>query len=176
MSCSIEGCSNRAVKRTWCQTHYTRWHRHGNPKITKIEMHGLTKTSEYKIWRQLRQRCYEANDKAYKDYGGRGIKVCERWSKFSNFLSDMGEKPQGHYIDRLDNDGDYSPDNCKWVTSKESANNRRTNILIERAGVTKTLAQWCDELGLKYDSIWTRIHKLHWDYERAFLTSVRKRG
>ena len=87
--------------------------------------HGLSKTNTYSIWIGMIKRCSKENAANYKNYGGRGIKVCERWLEFENFISDMGKRPEGFQIDRINNDDDYKPENCRWVSPKENSNNRR---------------------------------------------------
>jgi hypothetical protein len=147
--CSIERCTHKAAKRSWCQTHYTRWLRHGNPTFTKVEMHGLANTHEYEIWREMKYRCTKTNHKWYPSYGGRGIKVCDRWmNSFKAFYEDMGAKPDGYSIDRIDNDGNYEPENCRWVTMKEQATHRR--LTRDSLGRWKSLTR---KRGYSYQSV-----------------------
>lgn len=122
----------------------------------------------YNSWSGMKSRCSNPNLPLYKYYGGRGIKVCDKWCSFKGFWEDMGPTYKaGLSIDRIDNNGDYEPDNCRWATHKEQCNNRRSNTIIEIDGVTKTLAQWCDLSGLKRTTIIQRHFGLGWDFKRA---------
>ncbi len=110
-------------------------------------------------------------DKSNHLYGGRGISVCERWTlSLQSFMDDMGPAPSPkHSVDRYpDKNGNYEPGNCRWATPKQQARNRRSNRFIEYNGQTKSLAEWCEELGMTYDVVIQRILKLGWSVERAF--------
>ena len=121
--------------------------------------HGMSRTTEYQSWVDIKRRCFNPNDKGYPNWGGRGITVCDRWkNSFQNFFLDMGSRPTPkHSIDRIDNDGDYCPENCRWSTDVEQANNKRTNRLITIACVTLTIAQWEKEMGFNKNIIWWRL-------------------
>ena len=127
--CKIDKCNNKHFALGWCSKHYQRNYAHGNPYINKKKVHGMFGTLTYNSWDTLIQRCNNLNCPTHKHYGGRGIKVCDRWLDFRNFLTDMGERPIGLEIDRIDNDGDYEPDNCHWVTHKENNRNTRRTVL-----------------------------------------------
>lgn len=112
---------------------------------------------EYRTWKDLRSRCLNPNDTDYAGYGGRGIRVCDRWDDFALFYADMGDRPNGMTIDRKDVNDDYAPDNCRWATAKEQANNKRSNHRIEFQGETRTLQQWCNEFGLEPSKVRYRL-------------------
>lgn len=129
---------------------------------------------EYGVWCDMRRRCNSPNNQAYPRYGGRGIFVCERWSDFGAFYSDMGSRPSpAHEIDRIDNSGPYSPENCRWVTVSENGSNKRNNVLLTHDGRTQTMAQWSREVGITEKQLRARI-KLGWSHSDA-LTKPLKR-
>ena len=122
----------------------------------------------------MKQRCNNPETPNYKDYGGRGIKVCSRWlESFENFYEDMGDCPKGMSIDRKDNDGDYCPENCRWATRKEQMNNTRKNRLLNFMGNSLTLSNVSEISGIFSPTIRARIDRLGWSEEKASLTKVR---
>lgn len=131
--------------------------------------HGLCYSRLYNIWRKMIYRCKSKSYHEYEYYGGRGIKVCEEWENnfltFYNWAINNGYK-DNLSIDRINTNGNYTPDNCKWSTSEEQGNNKRNNINITINDKTQTLAQWCKELNLKYTTVLMRI-KRGWSYEEA---------
>lgn len=124
-------------------------------------------TREYRAWMAMKARCHYKGHKAFKNYGGRGIAVCDRWRhSFENFRNDMGECPSGLMLERIDNDKGYDPSNCKWATFKEQQNNRRDNVFITYKGKIKTMMEWSNEVGINYKTFSLRIQK--WALDRAF--------
>lgn len=132
--CKFEDCKNKHYAKGYCIKHYTRLLRYGTPFYTKYERHGMENTSEYCIWAGMKQRCYYKKHKYYHRYGGRNISVCERWkNSFIAFFEDMGIKPfSGAEIDRLDNDGNYTPENCEWTTRSKNNQHQSTTKLTMR--------------------------------------------
>ena len=113
--------------------------------------HGMYKTRIYQQWASMIDRCYNENNKRYPRYGGRGLTVCEQWrSSFESFYADMGDAPEGTTLDRIDNEKGYTPDNCRWATPQEQANNRSTNVLIEWEGKSMSIADWARHFNLPY--------------------------
>ena len=135
--------------------------------------HGFTRrtarvSSTYYCWTAMRDRCNNANNPAYTTFGGRGIKVCDRWDEFPNFLTDMGERPQGLQIERIDKDGNFQPGNCKWATVSEKGFNKRTNTKYTVRSITKSFGQWAEHLGIERSTLWERMQK--WPLEKALTT------
>lgn len=127
-------------------------------------------TPEYRTWVQMNRRCTDPNDDSFQHYGSRGIVVCERWkASFENFLADMGKRPLGMSIDRIDNDKNYEPSNCRWATAQQQAQNRPSVHMVEFMGETKCVAAWCREMGLVEHRIRQRINR-GWPAPRAFTT------
>lgn len=125
---------------------------------------GLKRT--WTSWVSMRHRCHSCKHHAFSRYGGRGITVCERWNDFKLFLEDMGIRPAGHSIERINNDGNYCQSNCKWATGMEQGRNKRNNRLITINGITKHLAGWSLVSGISTQLIWQRIKK-GWTWDRV---------
>lgn len=165
--CSIEGCEKRAVSCDYCSGHYHRLNRYGSPTgFSKNGIRdGITKRypREHDSYWAMRTRCLNKNHIHYGDYGGRGIGICDRWmdktSGFRNFLEDMGPKPPRTTLDRINNNEDYSPSNCRWANWQEQQNNRRSNKTLTYMGETHTIAGWSRILGIKQSTIYARVKK-----------------
>jgi hypothetical protein len=141
--------------------------RHGHSRTTKSSL-----TQTYVSWMSMRQRCQYEQNIGYAKYGGNGIRVCERWQVFDNFLADMGERPSGTTIDRIDNSKGYEPGNCRWETSKRQARNRSNNRVIEMNGEAKCLADWCEQYEVDPKRVCQRLHA-GWDANKALTTPFR---
>ena len=162
-TCKIEGCGSNVLARGWCRKHYLRWYKHGDPLTVLDSLAGIAKAAEtnrkhglwahplYPTWHTMMDRCYNPANKKFPRYGGRGITVCERWHDVQNFVADLKQKEPGKSLDRFDNDGHYSPENCRWASALEQARNRpqakltdtqRERILVEYANTRspKTVA------------------------------------
>jgi hypothetical protein len=135
-------------------------------RVAHNKTHGLSGTPVYLAWCAMRNRCDRAKDKSYAYYGGRGIKVSDRWQSFENFIADMGERPEGMTIERVDSNGNYEPGNCRWASRTEQAHNKRNNVHLTANGKTQTMMEWAHELGVSHTAIVYRL-KAGWPVERA---------
>lgn len=125
-----------------------------------VTKHGLAGTAEHNIWCGMRKRCNNPHDRLYPYYGGRGIRVCERWSDFATFLADMGPRPSPvHSVERRDNGHGYEPGNCYWATRIEQMRNRRGNLYVTYRGETLCVAAWAERLGIDHNTIRRRIKR-----------------
>lgn len=172
--CSVAGCIKPTrTRKYYCEAHYYRIRRTGvtgQKKIKNYEKHGKHALVEYNIWSSMLGRCLNENNPRYSFYGGRGIKVCKRWQSFTNFLADIGERPTGMSLDRINNDKGYSPSNCRWATRVQQMNNRRSCHNLTFNGMTMTIAQWARHTGIKRATIKSRILYLKWDVQKALTT------
>lgn len=141
----------------------------------RYRSHGMRKSPEWKIWSGMRQRCLNRNHTFFNRYGGRGISICDRWSSFENFYADMGPRPSPeHQIDRIDNDGNYEPCNCRWVNKKEQSGNRSISRRFVINGESRSLASLAQERGMLPGTLHDRL-SYGWSIERALSTPVRKK-
>jgi hypothetical protein len=146
----------------------------GRPGLAKT--HGMSKSSTYRIWKAMRRRCEVETASEYRRYGGRGISVCGRWASFESFFADMGERPsEDHSIDRIDNDGNYEPGNCRWATDTEQARNKRNNVHLTALGATKTMAEWSEQSAVTGGAIAYRL-RTGWSPDDAVMLPAGARG
>lgn len=131
--------------------------------------HGKSNSATFKCWQSMKRRCFDMGHKSYPRYGGRGITICERWMKFENFLADMGIRPKNLSLDRIDNNGNYTPENCKWSSAKEQARNRSSTRMISCGGEVKTLTEWAESIGFSKESLHRRL-SAGWSIEKALAT------
>lgn len=136
----------------------------------KFTTHGRSKIREYKNWASMTQRCKNPNNPDFKNYGGRGIKICKRWARFENFFKDMGHRPTAkHSIDRKDNDGNYCRSNCRWATVSQQRNNRRNNRLFRIGSERLTISQIAHRFKIPYQRLHSRLTNQRWTLQRAVL-------
>jgi len=143
--------------------------------VERTTTHGLTASKVYRAWEHMKTRCTNPNHPATHHYMGRGITVCARWlDSFEAFYEDMGEPPTPkHTLERIDNDGPYNPDNCKWATRTEQMRNRRSTIMLTYAGKTRPLVEWAEQFGLRKTTLRARIRR-GWSVENALMIPVKK--
>jgi len=140
----------------------------------RTRKHGMEGTKIYNTWASMLSRCRNPKNKFYKDYGGRGITFCETWANFENFYADMGDKPDGMSLDRIDNDGNYSKENCRWSDQKNQIRNRRVSPKYYLNNETKSLAEWCEIYGISWRRVYERM-RAGWELEKALTEKVAPR-
>lgn len=174
MSCLCDCGSTTVVREDCLKTGNTRSCGCLQPKSVH-KTHGMHRSRTYRIWAGMKRRCKPscAIHKAHLYYD-KGIRVCDRWMSFENFLEDMGEAPSGMTIERIDGNKGYEPSNCKWATLKEQANNTTQNIRLSHGGKVQTIRQWADELGIKENTINYRLRR-GWSQEMALTIPVQRK-
>lgn len=139
--------------------------------------HGLSKTRIWNIWMGMKARCLNANEPAYKHYGGRGITVCKRWMKFENFYEDMVTSYAPNLsLDRINVNGNYNKSNCRWATRTQQANNTRSNKYLTYKGRTQNLSEWAKEIGVNYHTLYGRIYAYKMPIEKALVANKNYAG
>lgn len=138
--------------------------------------HGMSRAPEYTAWRNMKRRCTDPDHPSWAYYGRRGIGYCDRWSSFELFVADMGRRPSAsHTLDRIDNDENYEPGNCRWATRSTQMSNTRSNRLLTHDGVTLTITAWAARLGLSTEALHYRLRK-GWPIERVLSPHKLKDG
>lgn len=140
----------------------------------RLGTHRQSGSKEYMIWHTMIRRCTQPKNKKYHAYGARGIRVCDEWMRFEAFIADMGQKPTSrHQLDRINNDGNYCKENCRWALPVTQANNTRANVFVCIDGVSRTIAEWARFRGVKPDAIYRRIYA-GWDAVSAVMEPYRR--
>jgi hypothetical protein len=140
----------------------------------RAKKHGMRDKPEYVVWKRMKSRCEQTTNQDFRHYGGRGIRVCDEWQSFASFYRDMGPRPTPkHTIERIKNHLGYSKDNCRWATRKEQARNTRRNRLLTLHGVTKSIPDWAELVGVSYQTIGQRL-RYGWSVERALTTPLQR--
>jgi len=141
--------------------------------ISTVQLtHGKSKSIEYKAWLNMRSRCQYQASQRYKNYGARGIKICDAWCDFANFLVDMGECPPGYTLERIDINGDYEPSNCRWATNYDQNRNRTNNRFFTINGITKIITDWCIDYNIKITTVYGRLRR-GWEVVAALSTPAK---
>ncbi len=138
----------------------------------RVTKHGMFRSREWKTWNSLLQRCENPNSPDYSRYGGRGISICAAWHEFENFYIDMGDRPPGTSLDRINVDEGYCPENCRWASATVQQRNRRDAIIVEWRGERKNIHDWAEQLGLVMSTLKNRLGA-GWSVEEAFTTPAR---
>lgn len=147
---------------------------HRNLASTRSTKHGMSNTPTWNSWSAMRKRCLNRNDKDYKRYGSKGITICAEWDSFDIFFRDMGNRPEGKTLDRIDTLGNYGPSNCRWATATEQANNRTTTNILTFIGTTHAVAEWARILEVKEDTLANRVRH-GWSTEQVLTTPINGR-
>lgn len=168
--CSVDGCGNLCHGQGYCEKHYRKYVKYGDATFVHRKFRE-DHHREHRSWEQMIARCANKNNANYHNYGGRGIKVCDRWScgidGFYNFLEDMGKRHNGMTLDRIDYNGGYCKENCRWVNMVVQNNNKRNNHYITLYGKTKTVTQWAREYNINPATVFSRI-KMGWSSDKLF--------
>lgn len=164
-TCKAQNCNRTDIKgKGYCSMHWQRIRTNGHPNRTQTPKgFALQHQIEYRCYTSMKTRCYNKNCPPYHNYGGRGIKVCDRWlgpNGFLNFINDMGKRPSENFsLDRINNNGDYEPNNCRWTDNKTQGNNRRTNKLLTYNNETHTEAEWAKKIGVNRGTLHERLRR-----------------
>jgi hypothetical protein len=143
----------------------------GKRMVEMHTTHGMYGTPEYRAWQSMRNRCGDTSD---MNYGGRGITVCDRWHEFDTFYADMGNRPEGMTLDRIDVNGNYEPSNCRWADREVQANNTRANVVIEYDGQAKTVAQWAKHYSIPAWKLYQRLSRDGLSFAEAIVDNDRR--
>lgn len=176
--CCIKGCEDPIRSVGLCSKHYNKWNLYGHPLVGELDGFAVPRLplkKEKAAYSSMKMRCYNPQNRQYSYWGGRGVRVCDRWLlSFDNFYADMGDAPEGSSLERKDVNGNYEPDNCKWATVLEQNRNQTSTVLTaekvrdthERLAKGERLADIARGLGVKYHTLYSATHGLSWTTER----------
>ena len=178
--CKVAGCQRIKKACGLCGMHYARLRKHGDAGPVGSLNVNVRKNffPEYISYSNMKTRCYNKNHKQYKNYGGRGIKVCERWLGvygFLHFREDMGKRPEGYTLDRIDVNGDYCPENCRWADLATQQKNRKHVVKVRYNGEDVPIYELARKKGFSPNVLYNRVMKYNWSLSKALLTPTRPR-